>query len=415
MSTRARGSNQQGSPSVVATPSAAMDLIEAAHSSAGDLQAWSQQLLRSAQRLLVSPFLNLGISRRDEKGYCVLASSARGHAVVPLLQPLLDSLRENRDEAFDALLRFPGFVSTAATVVGKQVPLEQVVEFQRSLGCRDSLGIVALAGDTSLAIGAPSPSTIKLNARDRWLLTQVALHLETGLRLRVLPGPEVARVTPDGTFLSLHEPALASAARAGVTRHVVGVERGRSRRQRSGFEAVDAWTALVAGRWVLVEQEGRGTPRHYALFEAGRGHALRALSQQEARVAELSARGLPGKSIAYAVGVAPATVSKLLASAAIKLGLSNRTRVARVVGALLGVGLEVEKAAPLSPAEREVLDLVRLGWSNARIAVSRERSERTVANQVAALLRKLQAPSRRALAARHSPSAEGNGASLGHG
>ena len=62
-------------------------------------------------------------------------------------------------------------------------------------------------------------------------------------------------------------------------------------------------------------------------------------------------------------------------------------------------GGSVDAAARLTPSEREVLGLVRLGWSNQRIASARERSERTVANQVSALLHKLRAPSRRALAA----------------
>lgn len=54
----------------------------------------------------------------------------------------------------------------------------------------------------------------------------------------------------------------------------------------------------------------------------------------------------------------------------------------------------------LTPAERDVLALVRRGLSNAEIATLRGRSRSTVANQVSALLRKLGVPSRAALAAR---------------
>jgi len=52
----------------------------------------------------------------------------------------------------------------------------------------------------------------------------------------------------------------------------------------------------------------------------------------------------------------------------------------------------------MTPAEREVLELVRQGFSNRAIAQVRGRAERTVANQVASMLRKLQVASRRALA-----------------
>lgn len=45
-------------------------------------------------------------------------------------------------------------------------------------------------------------------------------------------------------------------------------------------------------------------------------------------------------------------------------------------------------AVPLTGAEREVLDLLLRGLSNAEIATRRHRSGRTVANQVASLLAK---------------------------
>jgi DNA-binding NarL/FixJ family response regulator len=56
--------------------------------------------------------------------------------------------------------------------------------------------------------------------------------------------------------------------------------------------------------------------------------------------------------------------------------------------------------SPLSRAEQEVLDLVLEGRSNAEIAAARRTSQRTVANQVAAILDKLGAASRFELIAR---------------
>lgn len=54
----------------------------------------------------------------------------------------------------------------------------------------------------------------------------------------------------------------------------------------------------------------------------------------------------------------------------------------------------------LTAAELAVLALVRKGLSNAEIAAARGRSVRTVANQVASLLRKLEMSSRTEVAVR---------------
>jgi DNA-binding CsgD family transcriptional regulator len=68
----------------------------------------------------------------------------------------------------------------------------------------------------------------------------------------------------------------------------------------------------------------------------------------------------------------------------------------------LGIGSSV------TTAERAVVEDLLLGLSNAQIARRRRRSERTVANQVAAVLRKMGAGSRgELLAALSGPAAEG--------
>jgi DNA-binding CsgD family transcriptional regulator len=59
-----------------------------------------------------------------------------------------------------------------------------------------------------------------------------------------------------------------------------------------------------------------------------------------------------------------------------------------------------ELAAPLTPAERDVLALVLLGESNAAIARRRHRHVRTIANQVASIFRKIGVGSRLELIAR---------------
>ncbi len=65
----------------------------------------------------------------------------------------------------------------------------------------------------------------------------------------------------------------------------------------------------------------------------------------------------------------------------------------RFAAIVLPLRAEAE-ARPLTPAEREVAELLRLGLTNAEIARRRGRSPRTVANQIASLMRKLSADSR---------------------
>ena len=59
----------------------------------------------------------------------------------------------------------------------------------------------------------------------------------------------------------------------------------------------------------------------------------------------------------------------------------------------------------LTEAEREILALLQQGLSNDEIARHRSRSLRTIANQVASLLRKTNSSSRRALLVSNRPGA----------
>lgn len=259
---------------------------------------------------------------------------------------------------------------------------------------------LAIADDYSVCIGAPHAERIQLAPAEHQLLRHVMLHVEAGLRLRLNPNVAIAWLDANGRVVHAEGAARQHRAiRDEISAHVRVVERSRARRRRQSAEAVNAWQALISGNWALVERGQNGRSRVYAVIETTRARHLRALSALETHAVELSARGLTGKTVAYALGVSAATVSKLLARAALKLGISSRTGLVRLTATLLGIGPQPEVSAQLSPSEQDVLALLRLGWTNAAIARERNRSERTVANQVASLLQKLRVPSRRALAA----------------
>lgn len=106
------------------------------------------------------------------------------------------------------------------------------------------------------------------------------------------------------------------------------------------------------------------------------------------------------KQIAYALGTSTPTISTRLALAASKVGVATRADLIRLAALLTREPRADFPDAVLTSAERDVLSLVERGLSNRAIAAMRQRSVRTIANQVASLLRKTRSPSRRALAVR---------------
>lgn len=238
-------------------------------------------------------------------------------------------------------------------------------------------------------------------------LTQLGLHVENAARLHVDPRDAAAIVGPDGRVSHLHRPR----DRARIVHAVRELEHIRVRSLRApSDEHLDLWKGLVGGAYSIIERIERDGRRSYLVFEnLPVRHRLRALSAQEASVLELSARGLAGKWIAYSLGLSMATVSDALASAATKMGVGSRVRAVSVAASLLGHRLDAPPVEALTIAERDIVELIASGMSNADIAALRGRSVRTVANQVASILRKTKSGSRRALAARIASGATASG------
>jgi DNA-binding NarL/FixJ family response regulator len=145
------------------------------------------------------------------------------------------------------------------------------------------------------------------------------------------------------------------------------------------------------------------------------------LTRRERRVFELLLAGRSQKQIAYDVGVSFTTVNTHVQAALRKLGLGRSEHAIVVAAALSGkaggrlwlsppalastfageerewtLRVELSRSAlhALTDAEREVALLVVDGSTNAEIGSARGSSPRTVANQVAAVFRKLEAHGR---------------------
>lgn len=168
---------------------------------------------------------------------------------------------------------------------------------------------------------------------------------------------------------------------------------------RFRFESDEAsWSRLVNGAYRLEPSTCVEDARGYRVVERApddRMHA--ALSSREASVLEMTVLGAAGKTVAYSLGISPGSVTRTLSAIASRLALSSRTEL--VIFASRVRGDAAAAPADLTPAEERVLALVGAGLSNAEIARARGTSVRTIANQVASILRKTGRPTRRALIA----------------
>jgi DNA-binding NarL/FixJ family response regulator len=255
-----------------------------------------------------------------------------------------------------------------------------------------------------------------------------ASHMGAGLRLRRLAG----RLTPnapvveavlggDGAVHDARHDAQRAEARDALREAVRAVDRIRTREgRRDPDAALVAWEGLVRGRWSLVDHFDADGRRHVLAVRNDPRHPdPRGLTDRERQVAEFVGQGHAGKAIAHMLGISRSAVANATARAARKLGLSSlaelaaffaptglRTTLAEtaVEGDRLLVGafsaVREDLIEQLTDAERAVLAALLAGSTNADIARRRECSERTVANQVQAIFRKLGVRSRAELAVR---------------
>jgi DNA-binding CsgD family transcriptional regulator len=305
-------------------------------------------------------------------------------------------------EAFDALMHPPIPVTTHREIMrGTQRPVAEFIDqSNKAHGMGDVLGIVTHpTHEHTVVFWAVHDEEISLTGHDRELLHRVGAHLESGYRARKAPASVIAIIEPDGRVVTRSGEAP---SRDTLEERARRTERARSSATRKNAEAITLWPALVEGRASLVPK-GSGLRRRYEVID-NPPHAmtLRALTKGELDVLERCARGLSTKLIAYALGLSPSTVSTRLARAAAKLGVASRLELLRIAAILSGDPRLAISDDALSGAEREVVDLLELGLSNAQIGRLRSRSSRTIANQVASLLRKTKTSSRRELVARRA-------------
>jgi DNA-binding CsgD family transcriptional regulator len=250
----------------------------------------------------------------------------------------------------------------------------------------------------------------------RALWQRVGAHIAAGARLRLqLAAPrldEAAAVYDPATGrLEVTERELTSAGRRRRLVEIIEARRAADRlADQRPLEAMELWKGLVAGRWSLLDVLDSDGRVFTILRENPLGVRSRvALSERERQAAFLVGRGHHVKLVAYELGLSPATVRAQLRTAMRKLNVEDRAGLCRLVASVSRARSatavdELDLLAltdapprmpePLSRAEREVATLAYEGLSNAEIATRRGTSERTVANQLASVYRKLHVSSR---------------------
>jgi DNA-binding CsgD family transcriptional regulator len=190
-------------------------------------------------------------------------------------------------------------------------------------------GFLAAAGRTT----AYRP---KRRERARWSL--LAAHIIAGLRAHRAMAKEPAETSPlerprveavlgpSGNLLHAKGLATGRDARQDLRSAVRRVDRARSSlRERDPDRALEAWLALVSGRWSLVDVFDTDGKRFVVARENRPStEPILALSPREREIVAYVRLGQSNKLIAYTLGLAESTVSEHLRRALAKLGARSR-------------------------------------------------------------------------------------------
>jgi DNA-binding CsgD family transcriptional regulator len=194
-------------------------------------------------------------------------------------------------------------------------------------------GVVFTAGQTVAR-------TFDRRTRRSWV--RINTHIAAGRRLRhsmnLKAAVDEAILAPSGKLEHAEGEGGTKRMREALRDAVLRSEKARGKQRRTDPEAAtEAWTAMVSGRWSLVDRFERGGRRY--IVARRNEHNLpdpRALTQRECVIANLAALGKPNKLIGYELGVSESAVGTHLSQAMRKLGAKSRVDLIQLV-AQLGV------------------------------------------------------------------------------
>ncbi len=340
-----------------------VSVIEAAYRLDGDDGTWLARLVdRSARAGLDRGLGTCGMFYEFE-GERVKVSSpvARGTP-----EGSIEALRMLEHEvSSDITYRFmkdataaTGGRATCATMssrlqMGKHVrDLEIHQKFLAPLGIEDFMSVAATEPPDPVSralvgclVGAPLKEITGVKRGEATAWSRVAAHMAAGMRLRrarrtTKPEDADAVLTPGGRIEAAPEADSTDATLDALKDAAKAMSRARgSSRHSDPPGAVEAWKALVSGRWTLLDHFDHDGKRYIvAVRNDPLVPTVGELSPREAQVVAYAAQGHSNKLIAYELGIAPSTVAMHLSTAGAKLGAKSRVELIRVWRARAGKG-----------------------------------------------------------------------------
>lgn len=285
---------------------------------------------------------------------------------------------------------------------------------ERGLPFVDSVGLSVQDGEgTGLQIISLMPDVVRVHGRSRAAWRKVGLHLGIAWRLRrrLERGGQPEALIENGKLVDARGEAKSGSAREALIDATRRIERARTAATRDDPEHVlELWKGLVSGRWSLVDKWDSDGRRYVAAYENGATvGTVQGFAAWEIQVLRMHLLRASSDEIAFALGIAPSTVERVLSNAAKRVGLRSRAELVRLseprvmTRLALDVGQEridvlrfEEPALPaawqarLTKAQLEVASAAARGLSDSEIARDRGTSVRTVSNLLTATYRLLE-------------------------
>jgi DNA-binding CsgD family transcriptional regulator len=319
-----------------------IDVVERAYDLEADPRQWLETVARTVYPLL--------------DGGCGLFAYYYDFSLAPAAwfttAVALDMGEEVVQESLDVVTRWSSDViermhdvPTALAAIGEACKAVGIADLRQSpvfgsyLGGMNARDMVSLrtveTGGRGIALCAPQREDRAFERRTKSLWAKVAAHLAAGRRLRERFGtdPFEAVLTPSGQVEHAEGETTSRTTRETLRDAVLRQERARGKLRREDPEgATEMWTALVSGRWSLVDHFETDGRRYIVARRNEHGSTdPRALGEREHAVAQLAALGKSNKLIAYELGISESTVGTHLSSAMRKLRVKTRIELLRML------------------------------------------------------------------------------------
>jgi DNA-binding CsgD family transcriptional regulator len=323
-----------------------VSLVEAAYLHDEDLQSWLENLVRVADASISGGRGVFGIIVESMGGddgsddqftnrtnFLATSYSGLPDHILEKAAPLLEfTPTEKLRQRYVSAGPVGTLSAVFATVGGFDARLE-------ATGFADAMYLRASdVSGVELVLAIPGERPVRIPAARKLLLSHVASHIKTAYRLRgkradlLRDGGDVeAILSTDGKIEHATGPALQRDSREVLREAARACVRAKSRKV-DPEEALAEWRALFRGRWSVVDHSDTdGKTFIVARRNEPKAPQTKGLSARENLVAALAARGYSNKEMQYELGWPMSTIASSLTSATLKLGVSSRTALVRML------------------------------------------------------------------------------------